>query len=116
MPLRVTKVRKSKGGPEGVADERARNPGSPAGEERQRTKSLVPEVGPGGTDCTLELLAQDKHEPDLPVIQNDESHAMSRCEQPKRGSTHHSNREVAFCVGGTRATTDDAKQCHRGSS
>ena len=26
----------------------------------------------------------------------------SRCEQPERGSTHQSTREVALCVGGTQ--------------
>ena len=38
-----------------------------------------------------------------------ESHAMSRCEQPERGSTHHSTREAALCVGGTQG--DDECGC-----
>ena len=46
-------------GPEGAADERGRKPRSTAGEGRHRTKPLVPEVGPGGTDCAVYLLAQE---------------------------------------------------------
>ena len=53
------KVRSDNRGPEGAADERARNPGSAAGEGRHRTKPLVPEVCPGGTDCAVELLTQE---------------------------------------------------------
>ena len=59
MPLHMAKVRSGSRGPEGVADERARKPGSTTGEGRHRTKPLVPEVGPGGTDCAVELLAQN---------------------------------------------------------
>ena len=36
---------------------RARKPGSTAGEGRHRTQPHVPVVGPGGTDCIVELLA-----------------------------------------------------------
>ena len=59
MPLQMAKVRSDNSGPEGVADERARKPGSTAGEGRHRTKPLVPEVGPGGTDCAVELLTEE---------------------------------------------------------
>ena len=58
MPLLMAKVRSDNRGPEGAADERARKPRSAAGEGRHRTKPLVPEVGPGGTDCAVELFAQ----------------------------------------------------------
>ena len=59
MPLHMAKVRSGNRGPEGAADERARKPGSAAGEGRHRTKPLVPEVGPGGTNCAVELLTQE---------------------------------------------------------
>ena len=59
MPLHVAKVRSGNKGPGGAVDERARKPGSTAGEGRHRNKPLVPEVGPGGTDCAVELLAQE---------------------------------------------------------
>ena len=39
---------------EGAADERARKPGSTAGEGRHRPKPFVPEVGPG-MDCAVKL-------------------------------------------------------------
>ena len=51
MLLHMAKVRSGNRGPEGAADERARKLGSTAGERRHRTKPLIPEVGPGGTDC-----------------------------------------------------------------
>ena len=47
MPLHMAKVTT------------ARKPGSTAGEGRHRTKPLVPEVGPGGTDCAVELLTEE---------------------------------------------------------
>ena len=59
MPLHMAKVRSDNKGPEGAADERARKPGSTAGEGRHRTKPLVPEAGSGGTDCAVELLTQE---------------------------------------------------------
>ena len=59
MPLHMAEVRSDNRGPEGAADERARKPGSTAGEGGHRTKPLVPEAGPGGTDCAVELLAQE---------------------------------------------------------
>ena len=40
-------------------DERARKPGSTAGEGRHRTKPLVPEAGPGGTNCAVKLLTEE---------------------------------------------------------
>ena len=46
-------------GPEGAADERARKPGSTAGKGCHRLQPLVPEVGPGGTSCAVELLTQE---------------------------------------------------------
>ena len=59
MPLHMATVRSDNRGSEGAADERARKPGSTAGEGRHRTKPLVPEVRPGGTDCAVQLLAQE---------------------------------------------------------
>ena len=59
IPLHMAEVRSDNRGTESAADERARKPGSPAGEGRHRTKPLVPIVGPGGTDCAVELLAQE---------------------------------------------------------
>ena len=59
MPLHMAKVRSGNRGQEGAADERARKPGSTAGEGRHRTKPLDPEAGPGGTDRAVELLAQE---------------------------------------------------------
>ena len=57
------------------------------------------------------------NESDPQETRSGESHAMSRCEQPERGSTHHSTREAALCVGGTRSDDEsDAKHAHRGSS
>ena len=57
------------------------------------------------------------NEPDPQETRSGESHAMSRCEQPGRGSTHHSTREAAFCVVGTRGDDEsDVKHTHRGSS
>ena len=55
MPLHVAKVRSGNRGLN-VRRMRARKSGSTAGEGRHRTKPLVPEVGPGGTDCAVELL------------------------------------------------------------
>ena len=56
------------------------------------------------------------NEPDPRVSQSDESHAKSRCEQQERGGTHHSTREVALCVGGTRDDDEsEAKHCRQGS-
>ena len=59
MPLQMAKVRSDNRGPEGAADERARKPGSAAGEGRHRTKPLIPEARPGRTDCAVELLTQE---------------------------------------------------------
>ena len=57
------------------------------------------------------------NEPDPQETQSGESHAMSRCEQPERGSTHQSTGEAALCVGGTWGDDEsDAKHSHRGSS
>ena len=49
MQLHLAEVRSGNRGLEGATDERARKPGSTAGEGRHRTKPLVPEVSPGGT-------------------------------------------------------------------
>ena len=118
MPLHMAKVRSDNRGPEGAADGRAPKPGSTAGEGRHRTKPLVPEAGPGGTNCAVKLLTEEA-ETSL-ILRRPraaESHAMSRCEQPERGSTHHSTREAALCVGGTQGDDEsDAKHSHRGSS
>ena len=59
IPLHMAEVRRGNRGTEGAADERARKPGSTVGEGRHRTKPLVPVVGPGGTHCAVELLAQE---------------------------------------------------------
>ena len=45
-------VRSGNKGPGGAVDERARKPGSTAGEGRSRSRS-------GSTDCAVELLAQE---------------------------------------------------------
>ena len=58
MPLQKAKVRSSNRGLEGTADERTSNSGSTAGDGRHRPKPLVPEVGPGGTDRAVKLLAR----------------------------------------------------------
>ena len=42
IPLHMAEVRSDNRGTEGAADERARKPGSPAGEGRHRTKPLTP--------------------------------------------------------------------------
>ena len=118
MPLHMAKVRSDNRGPEGVADERARKPGSTAGEGFHRTKPLVPEAGSWRNELCCETVdGGGRNEPDPQETQSGESHAMSRCEQPERGSTHHSTREAALCVGGTRGDDEsDAKHSHRGSS
>ena len=59
MSLHMAKVRSDNRGPEGAADERARKPGSTEGERRHRTKPLVPEPGPGGTNCAVKLLTEE---------------------------------------------------------
>ena len=59
MPLLLAKVRSDNRGPEGAADERARKPGSMAGEGRHRTKPLVPVAGAGGTNCAVKLLTEE---------------------------------------------------------
>ena len=59
MPLHVAKIRSDNRGQEGAADERARKPGSTAGEGRHRTKPLIPEAGPGGTNCAVKLLTEE---------------------------------------------------------
>ena len=53
MEGHVAQVRSDSRGPEGAADERARKSGSTVGEGRHRPKPLVPEVGPGGTNCAV---------------------------------------------------------------
>ena len=112
MPLRMGKVRSDNKFPEGAADERARKLGSTAGEGRHRAKPLVPEAGLGGTDCAVELLdAGGGNEPDPQETQSDESHVMSLCKQTDRGSTHHSTREAALCVGGIRGD-DESEEMH----
>ena len=118
MPLHMAKVRSDTRGPEGAADERACKTRSTAREGCHRTKPLVPETGPGGTNCAVKLLTEEGgNEPDPQETRSGESHAMSRCEQPGLGSTHHSTREAAFCVGGTRGDDEsDVKHTHRGSS
>ena len=60
MPLHVAKVRRGNRGPEGVADERARKPGSTAGEGR----------GSGGTDYAVGA-GGGKNELDPHVSQSD---------------------------------------------
>ena len=59
MPLHMAKVRSDTRGPEGAADERACESGSTAREGRHRTKSLVPEAVPGGTNCAVKLLTEE---------------------------------------------------------
>ena len=51
MPLHVAMVNRGTG--------RCASLGARAGQGRHRTKPLVPAVGPGGTDCAVELLAQE---------------------------------------------------------
>ena len=59
MPLHVAKVRSDTRGPEGAADERACKIRSTAREGCHRTKPLVPETGPGGTNCAVKLLTEE---------------------------------------------------------
>ena len=63
MPLHVAKVRSGNRGPEGVTDERARKPGSTAGEGR----------GSGGTDYAVETVGAEggKNELDPHASQSD---------------------------------------------
>ena len=107
MPLHMAKVRSDNRGPKGAADERARKPRSAAGEGRHRTKPLVPKVCPGGTNCAVETVdAGGGNEADPQEIQSGESHAISSCEQPERGSAHHSTRDWLPCAWvGPGATT-----------
>ena len=118
MPLHMAKVRSDTRGPEGAADERACKSGSTAREGRHRTKPLVPEAGSWRNELCCETVdGGGGNEPDPQETRSGERHAMSRCEQPERGSTHHSTRETALCVGGTRGDDEsDAKHTHRGSS
>ena len=52
-----------------------------------------PEVGPGGTDCAVELLdGGGGNEPHPQETQSGESHAKSRREQQERGNTHSTQR------------------------
>ena len=105
MPLHVAKVRSGNRGPEGAADERARKPGSTAGDTSQNQATRSRNGSWRNGLCCGTVDAGGGNEPDPQETQSGESHAMSRREQPERGSTHHSTREVALCVGGTGATT-----------
>ena len=111
MPLHMAKVRSDNRGPEGAADERARNSESTAGEGRHRPN--VPEVvlGRNGLCCGT-VHAESGYEPDPQETQSGETHAMSRCEQPERGTPVH--QRGCLCVGGrTRVDDDPEDPCER---
>ena len=61
--------------------------------------------------CCGTVDAGGGNEPDPQVTQSDGGHARSHCEQPERGSTHHSTREAALCVGGIRGD-DESEEMH----
>ena len=111
-PLHMAKVRSGNRGPEGSADERAR---LEARREMDATRSRSGSWGNGLCCGTVD--GGGGNEPDPQETQSGESHAMSRCEQPERGSTQQSTREAALCVGGTQGEDESgAKQSHRGPS
>ena len=103
MPLHMAKVRSDNRGPEGAADERARKPGSTAGEGRHRTKPLVPVAGPGGTNCAVKLLMEEA-ETCLILRRPGESHAMSHCDQPERVARIVPPERLPCAWAGPRAT------------
>ena len=58
-----------------------------------------------------------RRERDVPqVTQSDENYAKSRCKQQERGSTHHSTREVALCVGGTQGDDESEERVQSGNT
>ena len=105
LPLHMAKVRSDNR--RRAADERAQKSGSTAGEGRHRTNQATRSRSGSwrnGLCCgTVDAGGGNEHDPQ--ETQRGESHAMSRCEQPERGSTHHSTREAACAWAGTGATT-----------
>ena len=118
MPLHMAKVRSDTRGPEGAADERACKTRSTVERGMSQNQATRSRNGSWRNELCCETVdGRGGNETDPQESQSGESHAMSRCEQPERGSTHHSTREASFCVGGTRGDDEsDVKHTHRGSS
>ena len=118
MPLHMVKVRSDNRGPEGAADERERKLWEHGGRGTSQTQATRSRSGSWRNGLCCETVdAGGGNEPDPQATQSGESHAKSRCEQQERGSTHHSTKEVALCVGGTWGDDESEEMhSHRGPS